>query len=189
MSKRRAEHLTVHGWLTQVVAWFVIAAVVASLALSVLIPRLAGATPYTILTGSMKPGMPPGTLVVVKPIDVDDLDVGDVVTYQLESGEPTVVTHRVVAVGVDLAGRTVLTTRGDANDATDEKPVIPAQVRGERWYSVPYLGHVSTWFTDRQRESATVIVAAVLLGYAVTMFVGAARSRGDRVRRREGVRT
>ncbi|MCW2830434.1 MAG: signal peptidase [Aeromicrobium sp.] len=177
MSKRRADHLTIRGWLTQVVAWFVIAAVVAVLALAVHVPRLAGATPYTILTGSMAPGMPPGTLVVVRPVDVAELGAGDVITYQLESGKRQVVTHRVVRQGYDLSGRVVLTTQGDANDVADENPVLAVQVRGERWYSVPYLGYVSRLLTEAQRESAVVVVALGLFGYATAMFVGAARER------------
>ena len=46
------------------------------------------------LTSSMEPGLPPGTLVIVKPIDPVDVRIGTVITYQLESGKPTVVTHR-----------------------------------------------------------------------------------------------
>ena len=41
----------------------------AVLALTIVIPRLTGSTPYTVLTGSMVPTYPPGTLIVVKPED------------------------------------------------------------------------------------------------------------------------
>lgn len=40
--------------------------------------------------------LPPGTLLVVLPTPVADIRVGDVVTYQIESGQPSVVSHRVV---------------------------------------------------------------------------------------------
>jgi signal peptidase len=147
------------------------------LVVSVLIPRLAGATPYTILTGSMEPGMPPGTLVVAKPIDASDIAIGNVITYQLNSGEPTVVTHRVVGMGFNGHGERVFRTQGDANNAPDPKPVLPMQVKGERWYAIPYLGYVSNLFSAAQRQTAVVIIAIGLLVYAASMFIAAARNR------------
>ena len=52
----------VAAWFGQVVAWAVIVAVVSVLAVAVLVPRVTGATPYTILTGSMRPSFPPERL-------------------------------------------------------------------------------------------------------------------------------
>ena len=34
----------------------------------VLVPAVSGSTPYTILTSSMEPGLPPGTLVIDGPV-------------------------------------------------------------------------------------------------------------------------
>jgi signal peptidase len=52
----------------QVTCLLVILLVTAAIGIAVLVPRLGGATPYVVLTGSMEPRMPPGTLVVVKPV-------------------------------------------------------------------------------------------------------------------------
>jgi len=163
--------------LPQVAAWAVIAAVIAGLSAAVLVPRVAGATPYTILTGSMRPDLPPGTLVVVKPVPADEITVGTVVTYQLTSGKATVVTHRVVATSTTIAGKKTFTTQGDANEVPDAKPVQPVQIRGELWYSVPYLGYANNALTGSERQIAVVLVACLLLGYAGLMFVGQARDR------------
>lgn len=177
MAKRRAERVSAVGWLGQVLAWLVIGSVVIVLAVAVVIPRVAGATPYTILTSSMTPGMPPGTLVVVKPVSPDDISIGTVITYQLNSGDPTVVTHRVVAQGFDLAGNASFTTQGDANDSPDENPVLPVQIKGERWYSVPQLGRLTNVIDNDQRQIAVIAIVTALFGYAAIMFVGAARDR------------
>ncbi|MEJ7634286.1 signal peptidase I [Aeromicrobium sp.] len=177
MSKRRAEHLSITGWLSQVFAWFVLSALLLVLAVSVLVPRLAGATPYTVLTGSMEPGMSAGTLVVVRPVDAKEIGVGTVITFQLESGEPTVVTHRVVGQGADREGRPVFRTQGDANSAPDAMPVRVEQIKGERWYSVPYLGRVTNVVTSTQRQLALTVVVIGLLTCAATMFLGAIRGR------------
>lgn len=168
---------SVAGWLGQVTAWFVIAGVAVMLALCVVIPRFGGATPYTILTGSMQPDFPPGTLVVMKPVAAEDIGVGTVVTYQLKSGESTVVTHRVVAVGLSSDGTRVFTTQGDANNAPDAEKVIPAQIKGELWYGVPYLGRVSNLIDNAQRHVISVLIIGGLLAYAAYMFVTSGRER------------
>lgn len=165
------------GWIGQVLAWLVILGVVVVLAAAVLVPRLAGATPYTVLTGSMEPTYPPGTLVVVKPIDFDEIAIGDVITYQRESGKGDVVTHRVVGSGNRFDGERVLTTQGDANRVADRNPVQEVQVRGKLWYSVPYLGYVNNALSGRQRQWAVWAASAGLIGYAAYMFVGALRDR------------
>lgn len=170
-------------WLGQVIAWFVIAAFVAALVATVLIPKVAGATPYTILTSSMEPRFPPGTLMVMKPQPVEEIGVGSVITYQLKSGEPTVVTHRVVGVGINGRGERTFTTQGDANNVADTKSVRPVQIKGELWYHVPYLGYVNKYVTGKERHIAMIIVVTFLFSYAVFMFTGATRDR--RRRRRE----
>jgi signal peptidase len=155
----------------------VILFVTAVITLAVLVPRLGGATPYVVLTGSMQPKMPPGTLVVVKPVDADEITTGAVVTYQLESGKPTVVTHRVSSVGVNGKGELRFVTKGDANKEPDAHQVLPAQIKGERWYYVPYLGYVTSVITGQQRQIGLVTVVVGLFGYAGLMFLGAARDR------------
>lgn len=173
----RTRARSVAGWLGQVVAWFVIAAVAGMLAICVVIPRMGGATPYTILTGSMRPDFPPGTLVVVKPAEASEISLGNVITYQLTSGESTTVTHRVVSVKYDEDGSPVFTTQGDANNAPDPKQVIPAQVKGKLWYSAPYLGRFNNLIDDAQRHAISVLVVGGLLAYAAFMFVSSARDR------------
>ncbi|MFT4299493.1 MAG: signal peptidase I [Aeromicrobium sp.] len=165
------------GWLGRVAAWLVILGVVVVLVIAVLIPRVTGATPYTVLTGSMRPGMPPGTLVVVKPVKAQELSIGDVITYQLESGKSPVVTHRITGMGTSLKGEPLFVTQGDANDVADAAPVMPVQIRGRAWYSVPYLGYVNNALTGSQRQIAVYAVAGLLLGYAAWMFGGALRER------------
>lgn len=167
----------VGGWAVHVVAWAVILLAVAVLAVAVLVPRVTGATPYTILTASMRPQLPPGTLVVVRPVRPERLGVGDVVTYQLRSGEPEVVTHRIRQVDVGLDGSLSFQTQGDANDSPDRDRVLPAQVRGRVWYAVPLLGRLNTLMTGRQHQVAVDGAAAVLIGYALVMFAGSLRDR------------
>lgn len=174
--------MTLRGWLWHVTTWFIISAIVALLLISVVVPRLAGATPYTILTGSMAPEMPPGSLVLVKPVDPASLTTGTVITYQIESGEPTVVTHRIVSQGVQSDGTPIFLTKGDANESADKTWVRPVQIKGERWISIPHVGRVTNVLSHDVRQVAVNIAICALLGYAAFMFGTAAVSSRRRGR-------
>lgn len=156
----------------------------ALLMLAVVVPRLGGATPYVVTTGSMTPTLPVGTLVVVRAMDPFDVGIGDVITYQLDPGEPVVVTHRVVGLGYDGTGRPLFRTQGDANDAPDPEWVRPVQVRGETWYAVPHVGRAGALLTDEARQWATRVAAGLLLCYGVVLVVDPARWLRSRPRGR-----
>lgn len=184
--KRRSED-TIGRGLRQAIEWTLVAVAGAVLLVSVVIPKVAGATPYTVLTGSMKPTMPPGTLVVVRAVDPRRIVIGDVVTYQPTADASDVITHRVVAQGADVSGEPVFETKGDANPVPDPVMVRADQIVGERWYYVPYVGYVSRLLTGEQRTVAVRIAIGGLLLYALAMFAGEWRDRyRRRARRRPG---
>ncbi|SDD14878.1 signal peptidase I [Rhodococcus tukisamuensis] len=171
------QDLGVWGWVKSIVSWLVLLAVLAILALTIVIPRLTGATPYTVLTGSMEPNYPPGTLIVVKPEDPAALQAGDVITFQKESGKLDVVTHRIIEVRENARGEKSFVTQGDANPSRDMNPVVPEQIRGKLWYSVPFMGYVNSVVTGQQRSIMIVVVVGGLLAYAGWMFVSGFRDR------------
>lgn len=164
-------------WVRSVGSWFVLLLVLLVVALTVALPTLAGGTAYTVLTPSMRPSLPPGALIVTRPVQPGDLAVGDVVTYQIRSGEAAVVTHRVVALRLAADGRVLLQTKGDYNAAADPELVQPPQLRGRLWYSVPYLGYLNAGVAGHGRVVVVGLVVVGLLGYAVWMFVSSARDR------------
>jgi len=155
--------------------------VVLLIAVMIVIPRIGGAATYTVMTGSMRPNFSPGEFIVVKTVPFDQIRAGDVVTYQLESGKPEVVTHRVVGVESKVDGSKRLITRGDANNADDD-PVRSEQVRGRLWYSLPWLGYVNSALTGQQRTWLTWTAVVGLSTYSLVMFAGALRDRRKKVK-------
>jgi signal peptidase len=119
------------------VTWTVVVLVVATAAV-LGVPRLLGGATLTILTGSMQPTLRPGDVVAVVPTDPAGLRVGDVVTFQPVSGDPTLVTHRLVAID-DTAAEARFVTRGDANTA-DDAPLVAEQIQGRVVYVIPFIG-------------------------------------------------
>ncbi len=148
---------------------FGLLALVAMIAVLVIaLPMLTKSTPYTVLTSSMSPNYPAGTLVIVKPTDVQQIRIGDVVTYQIASNQPAVVTHRVIQIiePTTASGTESFITKGDANSLPDAKPVQPVQVRGVVWYAIPYLGWVNNVINGDARSLIVPIIAGGLFLYA-----------------------
>ncbi len=153
----------------------------------VIVPKLIGGTSYTILTSSMEPGLPPGTIVVTQPRQFDEIRVGDVVTYQLNSGEPEVVTHRVVGINKDARGVSSLTLRGDNNTDNDPQPVIREQVRGVLIYAVPVVGLVIEGVGDNVQSQLPAVIGLAFLIWGLWYCVSYLISR--RRKRKEGANT
>ncbi|WP_203136607.1 signal peptidase I [Microbacterium sp. JZ31] len=157
------------------------------LALGVLVigvPAAVGGVPLTILTGSMRPSLPPGTLVIVKPTPVEEIAIGDVVTYQLESGKAVLVTHRVIGrVADSTSGELRFLTQGDANDTADAEPVMPVQIRGTVWYAVPWIGWANQAISGKARAWLVPAAAGGLFAYAGWLITAGAveRARSRRV--------
>jgi signal peptidase len=145
--------------------------VIALAALLIVVPWVAGATPMTILTSSMEPKLPPGTLIVVKPKPINDIRIGDVMTYQIESGKPAVVSHRVISESTSTDGSRTFITKGDNNAVADANPVVAGQVKGVLWYSIPYIGYVNSAVNGPDRAWIVPILAVMLFGYAGIMVV------------------
>ena len=132
-------------WLARLVSLAATLAVIGLAGLAValtVVPALVGGHTMTVLSGSMVPEFSPGAMVVDRPADASTLGVGDVITYATTdqvTGEPILITHRIVEVRSGGAGP-IFITQGDATRSPDDRPVDASQVRGEVWYSIPYIG-------------------------------------------------
>ena len=105
-----------------------------------LVPKLLGYTQYAVISGSMEPNIPVGSIVYDKEVEPEELEIGDVITYRL-SGD-TLVTHRIVAI--DETTQSVQ-TKGDANEAEDGTPVPYSEIVGLKVFHVPLLGYISIY--------------------------------------------
>ncbi|MBD7996056.1 signal peptidase I [Arthrobacter sp. Sa2CUA1] len=150
-----------------------VAMCVASLAALVLIiaPLVTGSQTYTVLTSSMAPKYAPGTFLVVQPTPADALRTGDIITFQIESGKPAVITHRITGISTGQNGERTFTTKGDNNSLADAAPVQEAQIRGKLLYAVPYVGFVANSLGNSERGEIGQWAAVGLLGYGVVLLV------------------
>lgn len=151
--------------------------VIAVGAMAIIVPAATGSRALTVMTSSMEPALPAGTLIVVKPQDPKTLAPGDVITYQLKSGEPTLVTHRVQQKLTLADGSAALITKGDNNPKPDPNPVQEVQVQGKLWYSIPFVGWVSNAFTGDARAWIIPVVVGALFIYAAWMIFSGLREK------------
>lgn len=123
------------------------------------IPRFCGINEFNILTGSMQPDYPVGTLVFVQAKDPSSIRPGEVVSYVMNE-DLDIITHRCVSNDYD---NKMLGTRGDANTA-DDAPVLYENVVGIVVFSVPYVGAVVDYLTNDNtgRALAVSMLATVL---------------------------
>ena len=165
------------GVLSALTTFTLLVLLAAAVALAV-VPKAVDGAALTVLTGSMVPTYDPGDVVVVRGVKdaAAEVQVGDVVTFQPVSDDPTLITHRVVEK-VFTADGTVFVTRGDANSADDD-PLVPAQIKATVMYHVPYVGYASLYL-GQQRGTLVVGAAVALLVYGAFMVLRPERPRAD----------
>ena len=128
----------------------------------VTVPRLAGITPFTVLTGSMQPALGVGDVVLSERRAPMDVRPGDVVTFNDPSRDGALVTHRVESMRRHDA-RIAFVTKGDANDVSEEWSVAADGRIGRAVVSVPKVGYVLHWAGTREGKLGLVALPAALL--------------------------
>ncbi|MFN2589002.1 MAG: signal peptidase I [Actinomycetota bacterium] len=137
--------------------------VVVVLVVATIGPRLLPYRTFTVLSGSMAPAIPTGSMIFDREVDAAELAPGDIVTFHPPGGAEKLVSHRVVRVEKTPAGR-LLVTRGDANGVVDDWR-IPAEGRGLRYeFHVPYLGYVVGGLLTPVGRLIALTLAALWLG-------------------------
>lgn len=119
---------------TAVGAVVLVALAVVGLGASV-VPRVLGMQSYAIISGSMEPAYPTGSLVYAEPADGSALQSGDVAAFWRDED---VIVHRVEE---NDAAAGELVTKGDANVEADVRPVPYQHVLGRVVFSVPGVGY------------------------------------------------
>ena len=124
-------------------------------------PTMFGHQAYIVLSGSMSPAFETGSLVITQPLNPSSLEVGDIITFQGFDPNSPLVTHRIVERHTE--GGLEFTTRGDANNANDDRPVPAANVVGKVNYAVPYFGYVLDFAQSKPGLLSLIIIPGVLI--------------------------
>lgn len=103
-----------------------------------LIPTIIGIKPFIVLSGSMEDEIKTGAIAYINThVKVQDIQVGDIIAFNVGN---TQVTHRVIAVNEN----NTFTTKGDANENEDLRPVKFEDYKGKTIFSIPDIGKIIT---------------------------------------------
>ena len=130
--------------------------------------RLFGFQVYGVLTGSMVPAYPVGSLIYVQEVDPNELALRDVITF---SSGKTIVTHRIVEIVRDSDNPYQLKfrTKGDANEDPDAALVGPADIIGKVAFGIPHLGNIANYIQNPPGLYVTIFIGLALIGLVIFM--------------------
>ena len=127
------------------------------------VPTFLGYCPMIVLTDSMSPYIDSGDLIVDKSVKIDDVKVGDVISFFDPDGNGTsVVTHRVVEI-LNENGKISFRTKGDFNNTEDKTPVPSSNLVGRYLFKIKGAGNVAMWLQTTPGLIVCVGVPVVLL--------------------------
>lgn len=103
------------------------------------VPSVFGYSAMSVLSGSMRPYLEPGDMIVDRAVKAKEIIVGDVITYRVGT---SIVTHRVVEI-MEKDNKVYFLTRGDANNTDDGRPIEEIQLIGRVSFKIPKGGYVA----------------------------------------------
>ena len=135
-------------------------------------PRLAGCQLFDVVSGSMEPEIPVGSMVFVQAAQPETLAPGDVIAFQKNGA---VITHRVTE---NDAAAALLHTKGDANAEEDLQTVPYGDVIGIVTGHAPFVGYAGRLITGIYGKM--VLVALLGLGVLAGHLAGRIKTAAGR---------
>jgi signal peptidase I len=124
-----------------------------------------GWTTAVVQSGSMRPALMPGDVVVYQPPRGRTPAVGQIVLARDPTRSTTLLTHRVHRV---LPGNEVI-TKGDANPTPDSTPLRSSSIRGVARLRIPWIGlPVQLWRARRHLSASGMLLGLAVLAVLAT---------------------
>lgn len=124
--------------------------------------QFAGYSLFRVVTGSMEPTLPVGSLLVCRKTPIEEIKEDEIVCFR--SKDPLIygkiVTHRVVSVQTGGDGNILLETKGDANLSADGEFVTAANL----------IGRVNHYAKDGNIMASAVNVLSDKVGFLILIL-------------------
>lgn len=115
-------------------------------------PNVFGYKTFVIVSGSMEPELEIGDIAVVKNVNKDELQVGDVISFREGNA---VVTHRITEITEEGKYK----TKGDANNTEDTNPVDFINIEGKLSFRISKVGYAVIFI---QNKIGIVIIGVII---------------------------
>ena len=145
--------------------------IVIALCLPLCLPVFTEYEVYNVVSGSMEPEMPIGSLALVEPVAPASVQEGDVIAFH--SGE-SVITHRVTR-NHTFEGEFV--TKGDANEEEDMRAIPYEALIGQVIWHIPMVGGFMTLLTSMVGK--LYLLAFAFCGVMFNMLAARLRARRE----------
>ena len=154
--------------LCNVIGTLILLAVIAA-SLAITVPRFMGYGIYNIVSGSMEPEIPVGSVIYVEEVKPEDIKEKEIIAFQ--SGE-SIIAHRVMENKM-VEGEFI--TKGDANAEEDMQPVAYGQLVGRVARHYPMVGVMMEIYTSQVGQAYVICFAAC--GAMFNVLAGRIRAR------------
>lgn len=118
------------------------------------VPRALGYEIYNVVSGSMEPEIPIGSVIYVESVEPATIAEGEIIAFH---SEDSIITHRVVQ-NRSLQGEFI--TKGDANPGEDMNPVAYSEVVGRVTRHFPVVGRLMAVYASRVGKIYILILTA-----------------------------
>ena len=123
---------------------------------------------FRVVTGSMEPTLPVGTLLLTEQTDMQDIQVDAIICFRAQESAifGKMMTHRVVGIHTGADGALLFETKGDANLAQDGYLVTQTNFVGKViWHTGAgnVLSSIFSFFTNKVGFLACIVFPCFLL--------------------------
>ncbi len=178
--RSRSKPVRVERTIRTVIAYILVLAILAAAGIAA-VALVRGTWMVTpVLSGSMRPGLSVGGVVISQRVPVDSLVVRDVIIFSDPFKPSEQIVHRIVKITKASDGKLLFNTQGDANNVRDPWTL---SIQGDsiyraRW-SVPLIGYVAIAYQNH-RGFFLLGAGIVLILIALATFLEARQGRGRR---------
>jgi signal peptidase len=113
-----------------------------------------------VMSGSMEPEIKVGGLIITRPVQPEEVKVGDIITFYCPLNND-MISHRVTTVASGTLS--YFRTKGDANEDPDPFIVPFRNVAGRVWFKIPYLGYVTQFIKTRLGLLLTLCIPGLII--------------------------
>jgi len=132
----------------------------------IILPSMNGDLHFlTVQSGSMEPNLSVGDVVISAKSDIDDIKVGDVITFRYSSDNDPYkcYTHRVNKIINTEDGNIMFQTKGDANEDVDRKLVRSSEVIGKSVVILPFIGYIGDFARSKLGYVVFLVIPCLLI--------------------------
>lgn len=109
--------------------------------------------PSAIATGSMKPYIDIGDVIILKRMELEDIVVGDIIQFDRDGMN---ISHRVCEIMIEDDVRE-FKTWGDNNKYPDSRLVKTNEIKGKVVYKIPKIGHLTLLVKSRNLKDERLV--------------------------------